>query len=49
MWHALTLSAPFLPQVVLLLRRSGVLSKVGEGNLWDNMADAVENARLSLV
>ncbi|KAI7844027.1 hypothetical protein COHA_002367 [Chlorella ohadii] len=36
-------------QVVLLLRRSGVLSKVGEGNLWDNMADAVENARLSLV
>ncbi|PRW61574.1 sulfate transporter [Chlorella sorokiniana] len=36
-------------QVVLLLRRSGVLSKVGEGNLFDNMADAVENARSSPV
>lgn len=45
----MALPGPPLPQVVLLLRRSGVLSKVGEGNLWDNMADAVENARLSLV
>lgn len=35
-------------QVVLLLRRAGVLSKIGENNIWDNMADAVENARLSL-
>lgn len=38
-----------LLQVLLLLRRSGVLSQVGEANIWDNMADAVENARVSLV